>query len=155
MAVYRCIPGHVEPEPARASAVTDAVNITPRSALLLRLFGAAEPAPEPASPPIVFVCSSPQPQLIHEESTRYIPRFRQCYERARLQTPDLTGSLTVRLTVHAGLVSDTTIENSTLGDEALHACVTDVFWMFRFSSAESQQSPELVVRYPLRFVPAE
>jgi hypothetical protein len=78
--------------------------------------------------------------------------IRGCYERALARSPTLAGRLNVRFAVQPdGAVTEIAIEESTLRDEALHACIVDVFRALRFPAGDSEGP--LRLNFPLTFVP--
>ncbi len=79
-------------------------------------------------------------------------KVRGCYERALARSPTLAGRLKVRFAVQPdGAVTEVAIEESTLRDEAMHACIVDVFRALRFPAGDPEGP--LRLNFPLTFVP--
>ncbi|MFT5683593.1 MAG: hypothetical protein ACI8RZ_004525 [Myxococcota bacterium] len=134
------------------------VNITPKSAFLLALFGPAEPEPpppRPSYPPIIIGCGDSAAPIIHHTILRQSRKIRHCYTRARTRQPELVGKLVVKFTIRDGFVHDAHLKQDDIGDKALAACVLDSFWLMRMPLSEQHDGREIVVTYPLLFVHAE
>lgn len=78
--------------------------------------------------------------------------IQQCYERELKRTPTLKGKVVVRFNIGTnGRASDVEIEENTLGNESVAACIRSVIksWVFPFKPAS-----EVPVAYPFVFSPA-
>lgn len=90
-----------------------------------------------------------------ESLGQYIrPRLRsvqQCYERELKRNPDLAGRIVVRFVISmAGRVSEVSIEENTMGDDNVAACITNTIrrWIFPIKPEE-----EAAVSFPFVFSP--
>lgn len=78
--------------------------------------------------------------------------IQQCYEKELKRNPSLKGKVVVRFTITtAGRASEIDIEENTLGNEAVAACIRTVIrgWVFPFKPPS-----EVPVAYPFVFAPA-
>lgn len=75
-----------------------------------------------------------------------------CYERELKRNPTLKGRVVVRFTItSAGRASGVEIEENSLGDDAVGACIRTIVrtWAFPFKPDD-----EVTVSYPFVFSPA-
>ena len=75
-----------------------------------------------------------------------------CYERELKRNPTLRGKVLVRFSINSrGRVGDIEIEENTLGNDAVAACITSVIrsWVFPF-----RPESDVPVAYPFVFAPA-
>jgi TonB family protein len=74
----------------------------------------------------------------------------QCYERARMDDPNLAGTVTTRITVAPdGSVAKIDITNSTLGAPSVEACIRQGISRWRLPRPSGGASASLT--YPLVF----
>ena len=132
------------------------MNIVPRSAFLLSLFG--EPPPPPvardATTYPIMLCGRPNWGLIDTQIRQQLPLVRHCYTQARSRDASAQGTLVLELTARASEVVGVRLQEDTVGDPLLADCVLDAFRWLRFPINPARTS-ELVVHYPIRLVPAE
>ena len=98
---------------------------------------------------------TPQPGAIDVATTRAAMRaqlvpVQQCYERARMDDPSLTGTVVVRITIGAdGAVTNVEIVNSSLGAPQVEACIRQGISRWRLPRPTRGASASLL--YPLVF----
>jgi TonB family protein len=127
----------------------------------------AEPAPEapkakpsespPAEPPAARpeASAGPRPGSIDVGATRAAARtqigpVQQCYERARMDDPSLTGTVQARITISPdGSVSRVDIASSTLGAPAVETCIRQAIARWRLPKPSGGVAAALT--YPLVF----
>ncbi len=91
--------------------------------------------------------------IIRRIIQRNRPRVAVCYERALGKNPGLQGGLAVRFVIDKnGNVADAAAEDVHLASPEAVACVVEVFRSMRFPKPSKDT---VVVRYPLRFRPAD
>lgn len=95
---------------------------------------AADPAPGPGAPPGagpgVRRGSVPGFVLVIE---RHEKEVKECYEPERAKNPQLAGRVVVRFTIgETGMVTDSEVKSSTLGNAAVENCVVRAFLGWEF-----------------------
>lgn len=128
------------------------MDITPRSALLLALFGPAEPPPppSPSSMPILL-CGRPDYSPIYNTIVKRMNGVRYCYEQARRRDADLSGKLIVGFTIEDDEAHNVHVTHDALGDPLLTACVVEQFWLMRFPPARAGATFDIT--FPIYFRP--
>lgn len=92
------------------------------------------------------------PQDITRVVKSRMSSIKECYERELKRNPKLAGKVVVRFTIdEEGRVTQTAIEENTLGDKAVAACIISRFERFRFPKPEGGSVP---VAYPFIFAPS-
>jgi TonB family protein len=109
---------------------------------------AEEPAPSTSSAPAVPRAGGTlDPARIQAVVKARLPEVRRCYERAKMDEPDLKGRVTLRISVSAtGAVSSSTIESSTLGNSRVESCIADAVQGWRFPAPLGGKTA--VISYP-------
>ncbi len=93
--------------------------------------GPPSTAPVGATPP--RASGTLDPASIQAVVKSRLPEIRRCYERGKMDEPDLKGRVTVKISVSAtGAVSSSTIETSTLGNGRVESCIIDAVQGWRF-----------------------
>jgi hypothetical protein len=81
---------------------------------------------------------------------RNVSQIRYCYQRELTKHPDLAGEVTVKFVITAdGDVSSAVTKRSTLGNEAVEACINGRFLRFQFPAPRG--GGIVIVSYPFRF----
>ena len=118
----------------------------------------AKPAePAPAEPPAARAeaSSGPRPGTIDVAATRAAARTQigpvlQCYERARMDDPSLSGTVQARITIGPdGTVSRVDIASSTLGAPSVESCIRQAITRWRLPRPSGGVAAALT--YPLVF----
>jgi TonB family protein len=118
----------------------------------------AKPAePAPAEPPAARAeaSSGPRPGTIDVAATRAAARTQigpvlQCYERARMDDPSLSGTVQARITIGPdGTVSRVDIASSTLGAPTVESCIRQAIARWRLPRPSGGVAAALT--YPLVF----
>jgi TonB family protein len=104
----------------------------------------------------------PQPALVRggldKEIVRRVVRahlneVRYCYERSLVRRPSLAGRVVVNFTIApAGRVLASVLQSSTLGDNAVEACVVDAIRRWDFPKPDG--GGVVIVSYPFQLTPA-
>ncbi len=110
--------------------------------------GSAKPVePPPSSPPTVDAGTSPKPDAgvtgpkpgyldpreVRAAVLQHIGAVQECYERGRMDNPDLAGKVILLITISpTGDVTGTKVESSTLGASSVEQCVATAVrsWTF-------------------------
>ncbi len=104
--------------------------------------------PDPLAP-IILDCGSVDHAPVYTTIRAQARGFYACVERARVQRPDLQGTLSLRFTVMPdGSIRDELIQSDTLGDAEAAACVLDRLGKITFPPMTLSL---LIVRFPLVF----
>jgi TonB family protein len=91
------------------------------------------------------------PQLLARSIRAHMAEVRACYERALKRRPDIGGRLVLRFTLTpAGTVSSVAVDEDTLGDPEVTACVRNAVALWRFSAPPRK----VEVTFPFVFQPA-
>lgn len=81
---------------------------------------------------------------------RHYNAIRYCYQRQLMRSPGLAGKVVVKFTIaQDGTVSQTSIDQSSLGSPEVESCLTRLF--LRMTFPDSPQGGIIVVRYPFMF----
>ncbi|MCC6808435.1 MAG: energy transducer TonB [Deltaproteobacteria bacterium] len=92
------------------------------------------------------------PQDIARVVKTRMAAIKECYERELKRNPKLAGKVVVRFTIdEEGRVTQASIEENTLGEKAVGACIVSRFERFRFPKPEGGAVP---VAYPFIFAPS-
>jgi len=76
----------------------------------------------------------------------HLPEIQRCYERGKMDDPDLRGRVTVRIAISAnGTVSDARIDGSTLGNGGVEGCMTSAVRSWKFPTPTAGGA---VISYP-------
>jgi TonB family protein len=115
---------------------------------------ASAPAPAPTSAKVSTGSTEVTGTLSREDIERVIrrniARIRACYEGELANTPGLSGRLVIRFVIGAnGTVTTAAVEESTLNNAAMEACVVAQFRRMRFPAPEG--GGVVTVTYPLVF----
>lgn len=120
---------------------------------------AIAPATRPVSPPksgpaapVPAVAARPTtPGGVDPAKTQaivrgHLPEIQRCYERGRMDDPDLKGRVTVRITISAiGAVSAARIDSSTLGNGGVEGCILNAVQTWKFPAPIGGSA---VISYP-------
>lgn len=91
-------------------------------------------------------------EAVEEVLRDYASQLRYCYERERVRTPGLAGTLSARFVVgRDGATSEVTLLDSTLGSPEAEACLVGRFERMRFDPPKRRGEATVVV--PLTFTP--
>jgi hypothetical protein len=105
----------------------------------------------PSSESIVLGCM--ERSAVDEVVRRHLAPIRYCYQRRLQQQPELAGKIVTRFTISAdGSVASAAVKTSTLGDDAVDACVAGRFAKMTFP-ALPPGCQTVVVSYPFLFSP--
>ncbi|HSR97222.1 MAG TPA: AgmX/PglI C-terminal domain-containing protein [Kofleriaceae bacterium] len=115
------------------------------------------PEPAPAEPPAARAegSAAPRPGTIDVAATRAAARtqigpVQQCYERARMDDPSLSGTVQARITIAPdGTVSRVDIASSTLGAPSVESCIRQAIARWRLPKPSGGVAAALT--YPLVF----
>jgi TonB family protein len=81
-----------------------------------------------------------------------ISSIKECYERELKRNPQLAGKIVVRFTIdEEGKVTNAALEENTVSDKSVGACVVSRFERFRFPKPEGGS---VTVSYPFIFAPS-
>ena len=76
----------------------------------------------------------------------HLSEIQRCYERGKMDDPDLRGRVTVRIAISAnGAVSDAGIDGSTLGNGGVEGCMTSAVRSWKFPAPTAGGA---VISYP-------
>jgi TonB family protein len=105
------------------------------------------PASTLAVPTIPRAGGTLDPARVQAVVKSRLPEIRRCYERGKMDEPDLKGRVTVKISVSGtGAVSSSTIETSTLGNSRVETCIADAVQGWRFPAPSGGTSA--VISYP-------
>ena len=91
------------------------------------------------------------PQQLSRSIRSHMAEVRACYERALKRRPDIGGRLVLRFTLTpAGTVSSVAVDEDTLGDPEVTACVRNAVALWRFAAPPRK----VEVTFPFVFQPA-
>lgn len=115
----------------------------------------AEPPPTEPPPARAEASGGPRPGTIDVAATRAAARtqigpVQQCYERARMDDPSLSGTVQARITIAPdGTVSRVDIASSTLGSPSVESCIRQAIARWRLPKPSGGIAAALT--YPLVF----
>jgi serine/threonine-protein kinase len=113
---------------------------------------AAAPAPPPAAPPAPrkLAAGTVDPLRTQAVVKEHLPEIQQCYERGRMDDPELTGRVTVRINIASGgTVTAAAVESSSLGDSRVEACIVNAVRGWKFP--EPTGGAPATISYPFNF----
>jgi hypothetical protein len=91
-------------------------------------------------------CTLQNPDAIRRVIHRHMPEIQHCYEQALQRIPTLGGRITVRFVYGPeGAVLNARVQDDTVGDAQLSACVVSAFYRWQFVSSDSA----VTVSYPI------
>jgi TonB family protein len=91
------------------------------------------------------------PSLLARAIRSHLAQVRACYERALKRRPDIGGKLVLRFTLTpAGTVASVEVEEDTLGDPEVTACVRAAIGLWRFPAPPRK----VEVSFPFVFQPS-
>jgi serine/threonine-protein kinase len=99
---------------------------------------AVAPAPPPPAPPAPTAPRKPAAGTVDPVRTQTVVKdhfseIQQCYDRGRMDDPELTGRVTVRINIAAGgTVTAAAVESSSLGDSRVEACIVNAVRGWKF-----------------------
>ena len=103
------------------------------------------PKPEPVTPKAEAVAAAPKPAAAPSTPTgldpaktqatvrSHLPEIQRCYERGKMDYPELKGRVTMRIAVSAtGSVTSAAVESSSLANGAVESCMTSAISRWKF-----------------------
>ena len=123
-------PAAAPPKPEPEAAKPDAVAVVPK--------------PKPAAP-------APAPTGLDPAKTQatvrsHLSEIQRCYERGKMDYPELKGKVTMRIAVSAtGSVTSAAVESSSLGNSAVESCMTSAIGGWKFPAPAGGPA---IISYP-------
>jgi TonB family protein len=108
-----------------------------------------EPTPGPPSKPAV--ARPPAPSGLDPAKTQAVvksrlPEIQRCYERGKMDYPDMKGRVTLRISVsESGGVTSAMVETSSLGSSSVESCIVGVVKAWKFPAPVGGPA---VISYP-------
>ena len=76
----------------------------------------------------------------------HLPEVQSCYERGKMDDPELHGRVTVRITIGpTGTVAASTLDSSSIGDSGVESCIVNAVHGWRFPAPAGGSA---VISYP-------
>jgi TonB family protein len=148
-ATFLCLSGQLD-APASNTVPYDGLAIGRSSAERTK-----KRVPTPTQPANIRVgCDHSEANLIRITVRHHINEIKNCYELELQKDHGLAGRVAVQFSVMpAGSVSTATVASSTLGNEAVEACMIAATRLWQFPAMPDHH--EVVVTYPFVLAPSE